>query len=390
MNIYNYKSFLEKNTDEIDILYHGSPYIFESFKDTVTFFSDIKEFASDYADTKSMDMSIDNETNIYTIKLLPGKRIFNIHNDIHFERLKNNLPNKVTAYLTNFGFPTDIEKIEILNLMRGIDIIKPMDNIISLEIGEEFENPEYKSEKFIVFKKDDEYLYSYDKKKFSDVIESIPRDLSSMKGIKMEMWKIGSNLREFIDEYIKEKTNKKIIWENDRITYYQAFLSNLDNFYGIDFDKVDREKFYKIYKDTVENIKKEFLSNKSNHILFTMVDKVNKLSNTWQFFENETVLNIIKKMGFIGYVALERDVNTYAIFNPSKTVKIINYEIPRGRKFETFQLYKNFIRYKKDMYNYIKNELKDNDIRIYDIVFYTSFIENYSKEEMYDLMKKYQ
>ena len=63
---------LERKTDKK--LYHGSPYIFGKFKNNMTFFSDNKNFAHSYSETKSMDMGMDNDTNIYTVKTLFSSR----------------------------------------------------------------------------------------------------------------------------------------------------------------------------------------------------------------------------------------------------------------------------------------------------------------------------
>jgi hypothetical protein len=50
---------------------------------------------------------------------------------------------------------------------------------------------------------------------------------------------------------------------------------------------------------------------------------VEKLDDTWRYFENETVSNLIKKLGYDGYVAKEKKYNTYLIFDPNKTITIL-------------------------------------------------------------------
>ena len=77
---------------------------------------------------------------------------------------------------------------------------------------------------------------------------------------------------------------------------------------------------YEKAKETVsELLKKEM--NKSEWAIRPIEQPID---NTWTYMENDTVFNIIKDMGYDGYVAKEDGHNTYAIFDPTKSVKIID------------------------------------------------------------------
>ena len=66
-------------------LYHGSPYLFENFKNRTTYFSDNPKFAWEYADEKSFDAAMDAEPIIYKCKL--NGEIFDATIDEHLQKL---------------------------------------------------------------------------------------------------------------------------------------------------------------------------------------------------------------------------------------------------------------------------------------------------------------
>ena len=40
-------------------------------------------------------------------------------------------------------------------------------------------------------------------------------------------------------------------------------------------------------------------------------------------FENEVVMNLLKKLGYDGHISMERGKRTYGIYNPPKTIEIL-------------------------------------------------------------------
>ena len=47
------------------------------------------------------------------------------------------------------------------------------------------------------------------------------------------------------------------------------------------------------------------------------------LNSNWNYYENDVVADLIKKLGYDGYIALETKHNTYAVYEPNKTIKIL-------------------------------------------------------------------
>jgi len=123
-HLKTYKIFEAKM---VKVLYHGSPYMFKSFKPTTTFFSDTEKFALEYAETKSMDYAIDNSPNIYTVKV--KTELFDVNNKKDFKLLEEELPDSIEVFLTNFPMGTKVPKEEVLNCMRGYTISEPDEKV---------------------------------------------------------------------------------------------------------------------------------------------------------------------------------------------------------------------------------------------------------------------
>lgn len=83
-------------------LFHGSPYRFKQFSQRLTFFSETREFASNYASQKSMDYAMDREPNLYEVEVLED--IFDILDDNDFEKFKNKLPEKTKVKPHKFPY----------------------------------------------------------------------------------------------------------------------------------------------------------------------------------------------------------------------------------------------------------------------------------------------
>jgi hypothetical protein len=78
-----------------------------------------------------------------------------------------------------------------------------------------------------------------------------------------------------------------------------------------------------------------------------------ELSDTWRYFENDTIIDIIKNLNFDGYIAKERKTNTYAIFDATK-VNIISYYI-HGYKFDKYADINKFHKFEKKLYSHYKS-----------------------------------
>ena len=69
VNSKKYTEFINETIITNKIVYHASPYIFQSFKETNTFFSENIKFATEYSESKSIEQGIDYDTNLYICEL---------------------------------------------------------------------------------------------------------------------------------------------------------------------------------------------------------------------------------------------------------------------------------------------------------------------------------
>ena len=365
MQIYKYNLFLEKKLTNFT-LYHGSPYLFNKFKERITYFSNNQNFAWEYADQKSMDRELDQSPVIYECNFTG--EIFNANNNKHLKQLEKKLPNKITCYMTNFCFPHDYDKYDILELLKGNDIIEPIDYIVNANVGDEIPDPTYKHDLFIVTKKDSDYVYTIDKKNFSYHLSG-----ASKIGVTNFGHKYKKNFKKFI-EHVKStiyKTKKYIDPEQMVGVFLNKSYRDMFNINISDNDlEIGQELYEKGRLETLKEYSEEY-SKKWN-----IKPKKIKLDDTWRYYENDDVSDAIKKLGFCGYVAKEKSHDTYAIFQPNKNIKIktITYE---GYKFDNLdEIYKfnqiNNLLYKKyksvlsfdrqDIYKYMKQNLSIDEI----------------------------
>jgi len=359
------------------VLYHGSPYLFSEFKNRITFFSDNPKFAWEYASEKSMDNEMDAEPIVYICKL--NGEIFDANNGEHLQKLKNKLPDKVTCYMTNFCFPHDFTKDDILELLKGDDIIEPNPDILTAKIGDEIPDPSYPVDKFIVVRIDDDNVYTIDKKNFNYYLEGAS---SVSYGNHHFGYEYRKHFKEFID-YVKDVVKNKgvsIYNISDHLT--GLFLSRKhQKAYG-GFELTDEE--YNKGVELFEIGKKDMMEDYSKTVEkpWNKKPKNIKLSNTWRYYENDSVSSSIKALGFSGYVAKEDNHNTYAIFNPKETINIesIRYE---GNEFKNMDDINKYNILNNELYKHYKSSL---DVDRFDVYKYMK--QGLSLEQIIDIIDK--
>ena len=362
-HLKSYLSFI-KEAVQSKILYHGSPYRFESFIPKTTFFSDDKQFAIDYSEQKSFEGAMDSEPNLYTVEV--NGNIFDANNPKELNELSKHLPSKISYTYNNFGFSGEVDKKEFLLNLKGYDIIEPIEDINTLEIGDTFPDPNYPVEDFLVVKKDNEHIYTLDQKNLDREIEKV---LSKDKRIKeiVEPFAVSNEGRKYVPEHL-----------------YKAYITTFDK--GGDWlGKPSKEELER-FNNVRTSIKEEVIENRIERKYtkkFVLKPTEIELDDTWRFYENDTVQKAIKKLGYDGYVALESKKKTYAIFDPSKTVEVKSYEFPLGSKFTSLDQRKRYLEFDKKIYDMIKD--KENYMKIslhmdrFDI--YRAFINNETPEQ---------
>lgn len=314
--IFNYKTFLLEKKENL-ILYHGSLEKFDHFTDNVTFFTKSIDFAYDYAQTKSMDMALDKDPIVYKCRVHAD--IFDIYNEQDYNKLEKRLPDKVTIYNSTGMFSAEVDKETILQNMKGYITKHPYKPAVNAKVGDVISSPEYQYHKLKIFKKDNEYAYAYRIDEYERFISTFTKSISDIhSSYLMDAKKIYEPLVKEIEDYLKEKYNKSYISEH----HIGAFLKG----YVYNEDKQDEEKA-EYFKEKLEEYNEKVL----DYMIklgkgvkkFNLKPEVKEIKDTWTYFENETVMNIILKMGYGGYVALERGHKTYAIFNPKEDVEIL-------------------------------------------------------------------
>jgi hypothetical protein len=345
------------------ILYHGSPYLFKEFKNRLTFFSETQKFAEDYANIKSMDYALDADEVIYKCKI--NGFIFDINNEEHYKKLEKLVPDEIEVYLSNFPISNKVDKETLLFALKGFYNIDPNEEILKGKVGDLITNPTYYNEKFLIVKKDDDYAYTIN----NNYLDEQLRSLSNFNFGTSKRRKYFDEYRNYIKSVIKSKTKEHISEESlNQVFYYKPYQKE----YGITQDEIDKAKeLYNIGKEKVIEDFTEEYSKKWN-----LKPEIEELEDTWRYYENRTIEDIIKKLNFEGYVAKEKNVNTYAIFNPKESVSIINYNyygydfkiFEDIKKFDIFnnKLYKHYNSISKfdrsDVYKWYKSDLPFDEI----------------------------
>ena len=164
--------FIHKEINEsiiTKILYHGSLWQFNNFKNKTTYFSDNPRFCYDYASTKSMDRGLDLDTIVYKCEFKGN--LFYYKNEEDMNKLIPLLPDKIKVHHGTMWFlDHDFEKEEMIKRLKGFATIEPIDYIKDANIGDEIPNPQYKSELFIVVDKTDDNIFTIDKKTYNNYL----------------------------------------------------------------------------------------------------------------------------------------------------------------------------------------------------------------------------
>lgn len=367
------------------ILYHGSTNIFKDFKDKTTFFADTEKFAENYADQKSFDYALDEEPKIYEV--LVKCDILDIENPKDYKKLENALPDKVEYIWNDFGFPTETDKEDILLRMTGFYIKEP-EKVIgeNIKIGDVIPIPISASqhEKYVVYKIDADNVYTYREQKYWQYLDSVfPYEANY--SIDAELRNKFKPIYEYVKAYLKSEYPGEYISNADIKLQARIFIRRQAEmgYKCPPEEKLDEfEKMYdEVKKEIVDYIVQKNIYTKE----FNRKPIKEKLIDTWRYFENKTVHDIIVKLGYGGYKAREDNIYTYAIFNPKKHTQILSYQFPMGRKFDSWEDWENYNVYDR----YIgKNISKDALYRMNRWEPYKCYKKGISKEEAVDLIEK--
>lgn len=366
MNILKFSDFL--NEGKINkILYHGSPYKFKEFKNTITFFSDDVRFAEQYSETKSFDYGLDASPNIYKVEVITD--LFNINDNSDYKKLKEILPDKVEYAYNNFGFTEKVDKEDILFWMKGYYMTLVNEDAKKAKVNDKIDIKisMSQSEEYLIVKKDDNFAYGISMRDLQRNTEYKPSYKFTSHAKYYDLYK---PVIDYVENYANKEENKKYLSDSMYYQYYLQFFNNDKNNYTI-VDKIPQkyiDEFNKIYKKAEDNIIKKMIDDEY-YKKFIIKSTKEKLKNTWRYYENKDVTDAIIKLGYGGYIALEDNVNTYAIFKPKDDVNIIEYKFEDGT-FKTWEDYNKYILYKNELYKEISKYIKSIFINDYKIVDY--------------------
>lgn len=331
--------FIHKEINESivnKILYHGSLWEFKKFKNKTAYFCDNPRFCYDYASTKSMDAGLDLDTIVYKCEF--NGNLFSYKNEEDMNKLISLLPDKVKVHHgTAWFLDHDFNKEEMIKRLKGFATIEPIDYIKDANIGDEVPNPQYKPELFIVVDKDDNNIYTIDKRtyndylgaaingykegiyssgdlfKYKDIFDPWRQELfntyNKNKGKNYDLIKHRYLIKEFIKTFQMSKSNYNVDYvsfDNNSISFTKEDIKRIDLIYNNCLEKFKETAYKELHRDewnrkTIEE----------------------PIQSNWNYYENEVVANLIKKLGYDGYIALEKKHNTYAIYEPNKTIKIL-------------------------------------------------------------------
>jgi len=304
------------------VVYHGFLHynqkdIFHTFKRMPAFFSQRRQFAEDYASTKSMDMGMDADVGVHQC-FLNLKKLFNPEDKKCIELAKEQLPEKVkVSHGTMWFLDADIEKDEIIDNMQCIETVYPdqlTEQVLAHNVGDilKLKVSASKYEDVILIYKDEDWAYTVDRDSFDEkvafeIAEYILKDYDSpMPTIKYK----GQYIKQLILD--KESYSYK---KNDSPLYLEYL------------DDVEKRKQY--YIDNIKSFPRTKsgdyieirISNPMGHTrdIYVRVRNLKtykaKTQNNWTIFENETVQKFLRDNKFDGWISYEKGDKTYAVYD---------------------------------------------------------------------------
>ena len=307
---------------------------FDKFRPETAYFSDNPRFAADYADRKSFEGGYDADKWLYTCKFKGN--LFEYDKAEDMNKLIPLIPEEVEVSHPTFGMMTaTIKKKDIIKNLQGIYIEKPIKKFVEANIGDILTDPMYDGWKLIVVNKDDKYIYTIRQENFNDY------ENSSALGYNKH-W---SHYTKY--KYIFEPWRHAIIDaynKNTGSSYSYPNYSSFENFYHT--YQYSKTKFKINYVNRSSNVKETFTEEdhkkidaiyeeclkKFTEIAYKELDKTEwviqeeelPMESNWNYYENDVIQDLIEKLGYDGYKALEDKHKTYAIYHPDKTVEIVD------------------------------------------------------------------
>lgn len=345
------------------VVYHGflsysKKDWFYEFNRLPAFFSANKQFAEQYASTKSMDAGLDMDANSYAC-FLNIKKLFDPNDKNSIELAKKLLPEQINvSHGTMWFLDADLDKEYVVEMMSGIQTIYPdrmTDEILKLNVGDVFEEPismSQKEERILLYK-DEDWAYTVGLRYFNEKMEKevaeyiLESNSYSRKQIKYK----GKYFEPYVldEKTWRMKLNEEplaVEFRNDLEKYKNDFIKNINTLKRVDETNSNFEIPLKKYNE-LKNYWGGTISITKRNLKSYKV----KAKDNWTMFENETVQKFLLDNGFGGWISFEKGDKTYAVY------KAENIKLADGTN-TTFDINNKDIRFEKG--GQLTNEEKDD------------------------------
>lgn len=340
-----FENFLLKEKKEELILYHGGldgdPELnfveFNKFHDKTSYFTDNPNFAYWYANQKAMDNGSDSDIIMYKCKFKGN--LFDAKNKEDMDKLIPLIPEETEVHHGTAWFMSRmVPKKEMIKILQGVQTIQPYEGIENPEIGKKIPNPEYNRENLIIVDFDEDWIYLISENDYNTYLE----DSKLGYGVRNKFGEVFEPYREAIINWYKKVTNST---EVPRFSKFGDYLSTIEyaaRGYSINYvepyakgkqdfklEESDKLAIKEIYNKCVEKFKEKAYKEMPRKKWTRKEIEVEHI-DFWNYYETEGIEDNIKKLGYDGYMAKEtfqgKTYNSYAIYDPSKTIEIIKKE----------------------------------------------------------------
>ena len=319
---------------------------FKQFKKGTAYFSDNPRFAVDYADRKTSEGGYDADIYLYTCKFKGN--LFEYSNPDDMNKLIPLIPDEVEiSHGVMWFMIAKIPKDEMIKALQAIDVVKPRKEFAEANIGDKVPNPTYKSELFMVVDKDENYVYTIDERNYNYYLNSSKKGYDKHFREHTKYRDIFEKWRNAIVDVYNENTGSKKRYQDspygddESSDFYRVMVTYnyaKNNLKSIDYASYKNQYFILkqeqvdyiegLYKEALEKFN-EVAKKELHRMKWNIKTEERPMSDNWTYYECGVIEDAIKELGYDGYVALEEKHKTYAIYEPDKTVEIM--EVERAR-----------------------------------------------------------
>jgi hypothetical protein len=319
---------------------------FKKFAPRTAYFSENPRFALDYADRKTSEGGYDADIWLYKCKFKGN--LFEHDSPEDMNKLIPLIPDEIDVSHGIMWFMSrKVKRDEMIKALQGIAVIEPRPEFANANIGDKVPNPFYKSENFIVVKKDDNYVWTISEQNYRYHLRASEKGYDKHFSEHAKLRDIFTKWRNAIVDVYNENTGLNMKYpetkygygDDETSVFYRLMITYLQartKLKGMDYTFRSKGGQFTLTQEQVDHIEKlheeavkefdEKIKDELHNTKWNRHVEEEKLESNWTYYENDTIQHLIEKLGYDGYVALEDKVKTFAIYHPDKTVEIIESE----------------------------------------------------------------